>query len=179
VAQQLPARAVASWNDRVDLRISVSAISLGSVIAFGELTASLRIRADFYEMTAQVLPIVMLAVVVEGRFFRGLERRETTGRVVLKTFLFLPILGEAAALVCVAQGHASPLERGTVFTAYVVMLALLCVYAVDGPARSVPTRASILNDAVLQVRTASETQARGRVNDDGAATSGQSSRYFC
>lgn len=124
------------------------------ILGLGDLTARVHIKLGFYSVLAQVLPILLLAVVVEGRYFRGLDHRESFDRFLLRGLLYMPVLGEAAALVCVAQGHDSELLRGTVLFALGVTVMLLLLYASYGPATDHSMKASAVAAGVERVRAA-------------------------
>jgi hypothetical protein len=102
------------------------------------------------------LPVLLLAVVVEGRYFRGLDHRESFDRFLLRGLLYMPVLGEAAALVCVAQGHDSELLRGTVLFALGVTVMLLLLYASYGPASDRSRKTSVIVATVDQVKAANK-----------------------
>jgi hypothetical protein len=155
-ARQLESRFFAAWNDRVDRRISLTIGAVLMILGLGDLTARVHIKLDFYSVLAQVLPILLLAVVVEGRYFRSLDRREPFDRFFLKGLLYMPVLGEAAALVCVAQGHDSELLRGTVLFAFGVTVMLLLLYAAYGPATDRAIKASAIAAGVERVKTESQ-----------------------
>jgi hypothetical protein len=153
-------RFVAAWSRRVNIRVTVCGVVLLAIVALGYASVSLHIKPAFYEVSAEVLPIMLLAIIVESRYFRGVEDRDRTGRVVLKAFFVVPILGELATLVCVATGRDDMIARGTVFEAYLVTLALLWAFASDGPATGLSRRAVALADAARQVRAASRAREK-------------------
>jgi hypothetical protein len=149
-------RFFAFLNARVDRRISLTVGAIVFVVGLGDVTARLRPRLGFYGTLAQVLPVLLLAVVVEGRYFRGLERRQSFDRFLLKGLLYVPLLGEAAALACVAEGHDTALMRGVVLFALGLTVILLIVYASDGPATGRSMETSAMLAAVEQVKTAAK-----------------------
>lgn len=153
-ARQLEDRFFAAWNSRVDRRISLTIGAVLLILAIGSLTAKVHIRLAFYAVLAQVLPVLLLAVVVEGRYFRRLDRREPFDRFLLRGLLYMPVVGEAAALICVAQGHDSELLRGTVLFALGVTIMLLLLYASYGPATDRSIRAAVVMAGVEQVKAA-------------------------
>jgi hypothetical protein len=155
-AQQLENRLFAAWNARVDRRISLTIGAALMILGLGDLTTRVHIKLAFYAVLAQVLPILLLAVVVEGRYFRGLDHRESFDRFLLRGLLYMPVVGEAAALVCVAQGHDSELLRGTVLLALGVTIMLLLLYASYGPATDRSIRAAVVTAGVEQVKAASQ-----------------------
>jgi hypothetical protein len=104
------------------------------VLGLGDLTAKMHVRLGFYSAVAQVLPVLLLAVVVEGRYFRRLDQRESFDRFILRGLLFIPLLGEGASLACIAQGHDTVWLRGTVLFALGVVVLLIVLYASYGPA---------------------------------------------
>jgi hypothetical protein len=161
-SRRLTNRFFDAWNARIDRRISLTVGAALMILGLGDLTARVHIKLAFYAVLAQVLPILLLAVVVEGRYFRGLNRRESFDRFLLRGLLYMPVLGEAAALICVAQGHDSELLRGTVLFALGVTFILLLIYASDGPATNRSLKASVVAAGVERVKTANKnSDARG------------------
>jgi hypothetical protein len=159
-AAQLESRSFAAWNARVDRRISLTVGAALMVLGLGDLTSKVHIKLAIYAVLAQVLPILLLAVVVEGRYFRGLDRRESFDRFLLRGLLYMPMLGEAAALVCVAQGRDSELLRGTALFALGVTVMLLLLYASYGPATDRAMKASAVATGVERVKAANENSTR-------------------
>lgn len=155
-ARQFEGRFFAAWNSRVDRRISLTIGAVLLILAIGSLTTKVHIRLAFYAVLAQVLPIFLLAVIVEGRYFRSLKLREPFDRFFLRGLLYMPVLGEAAALVCVAQGYDSGFLRGTVLFALGVTVMLLLVYASDGPATDRSIKASAVATGVERVKAANQ-----------------------
>jgi hypothetical protein len=156
-ARQLEDRFFAAWNSRVDRRISLTIGAVLMILGLGDLTARMHIKLAFYAVLAQVLPILLLAVVVEGRYFRGLDHRESFDRFLLRGLLYMPVLGEGAALICVAQGHDSELLRGAVLFALGVTIMLLLLYASYGPATDRSIRAAVVTAGVEQVKAANQS----------------------
>ena len=107
-----------------------------SVVAIGRSAQHLHIEQGFYAVVAQVLPVFLLIVAVEGRFFRGHTRRSHTAAVTTEMLLYLAMMGEAFALAAVARGHDSELLRGGVLTALLVVGLTFIVIAVDGPVKA-------------------------------------------
>jgi hypothetical protein len=157
-AAQVESRSFAAWNARVDRRISLTVGAALMVVGLGDVTSKVHVKLAFYAVLAQVLPILLLAVVVEGRYFRGLDRRESFERFLLRGLLYMPMLGEAAALVCVAQGRDSELLRGTVLFALGVTVMLMLLYASYGPATDHAIKASAVAAGVEEVKAASENR---------------------
>jgi hypothetical protein len=163
-------RVFSAWSSRVDSRVTLLVGASMMTVGLGLATSGLHVRLGFYEVLAQVLPVLLLVVVVEGRYFRGLEQREPLDRFVLRGFLFVPLLGEVAALGCVAVGHDSLWLRGASILGLGVVVLMLVVYASDGPARSRSTRGAAVATAVRTVRSAAEQHdaAAGGGEGDGA-----------
>ncbi|MCW3020001.1 MAG: hypothetical protein JWN10_2309 [Solirubrobacterales bacterium] len=106
-----------------------------------------RITLGFYVVIAQVLPVLLLAVVVQGRYFRDLDRRGSFDGFVLKGLLYLPLLGEAAALSCIAHGGDSAPLRGMVLLAVGITAGLVIHYACDGPTTELRTSRAAQNES--------------------------------
>lgn len=164
-ARGVEARAWDRWNARVDRRVSLLAPTLLMLYGAGLASSRVHVRQAFYAVLAQVLPVLMLAVVVEGRYFRNIGHREPLDRFLLRGLLLLPALGELSALIVLAEGHDTLWLRGSCLLALGTAVLMLFVYAVDGPATGRSTRASLLRDAVDQVRSAH--QARSAPDREG------------
>lgn len=140
----------------MDRRISLTVGAILIVVGLGDATAWTRPHLAFYGTLAQVLPILVLAMIVEGRYFRGLERRESFARFLLKSLLYVPLIGEAAALICLARGQDTALLRGVALFALFVSVTLLILYASDGPATGRSRKAAATLAAVEEVKAAAE-----------------------
>jgi hypothetical protein len=158
-ARQLADRFFDTWNAHIDQRISLTIGAALLILGIGGMTARVHIRLGFYVVLAQVLPVLLLAVVVEGRYFRRLDCRESFDRFFLRGLLYMPVVGEAAALICIAQGHDSELLRGTVLVALGVTIMLLLLYASYGPATDRSMRAAVVTAGVEQVKAANQHSA--------------------
>ena len=155
-ARRLANRFFAAWNARIDERISLTVGAALLILGIGGLTARVHVKLAFYAVLAQVLPILLLAVVVEERYFRSLDLRESFDRFFLRGLLYMPVLSEAAALICVARGHDSELLRGTVLFALGVTVMLLLLYASYGPATDRSFKASAVAAGVERVKAANQ-----------------------
>jgi hypothetical protein len=137
-------------NARMAGRQRMLIVGVASLIAcLGSVTT--RMTLGFYVVVAQVLPVLLLAVVVQGRYFRDLDHRGSFDRFVLKGLLYLPLLGEAAALSCIAQGGDSAAPRGMVLLAVGITAALVIQYACVGPTSDGQARRAPQNDPVSRV----------------------------
>jgi hypothetical protein len=153
-ARRAEAKAFEKWNGRVDRRISLVVGSLLMIWGIGEATSRLHMRVGFYTVLAQVLPVLILAVVVDGRYFRGVRRRPAFDRFFLRGLLLFPAIAEVGALAAVAAGRDTTLLRGVTLFGCGVTLLLLFVLAVDGPATAMgPGRSAVL-DAVEELKAA-------------------------
>ncbi|HXP99008.1 MAG TPA: hypothetical protein VN845_02965 [Solirubrobacteraceae bacterium] len=134
----IEARAFDTWNRRVDRRVSLTIGSALLVCGAGMATVHVHVRHDFYDVVAQMLPVLMLVGAVNGRYFRDLDARETFDRFLLRGFWVGGLVGEVAALVFVARGHDSILLRGSVIYGLFLCGIIANVYALQGPARAHP-----------------------------------------
>lgn len=128
-------RSFDAWNKRVDRRVSLVIGSALLVCGAGMTTVHVHVRHDFYDVVAQILPILMLVGAVNGGYFRDLDAREPFDRFLLRGFWVGGLVGEAAALVVVARGHDSILLRGSVIYGIFLCGVIANVYALHGPAR--------------------------------------------
>lgn len=154
-ARRIENAGFAAWNSRVDRRISMAVGTTLIVLGLGDVTAKVHVRPGFYGAVAQILPVLLLAIVVEGRYFRRLDQRESFDRFLLRGLLFVPLLGEGASLACVAQGHDTVWLRGTVLFALGVVVLLIVLYAAYGPADDRVGRAATIAAAVQGVKEGS------------------------
>jgi len=85
------------------------------------------VRIEFFEVSAQVIPVLLLAIVVERRIFENTYTGEQTDRDIRVVFIFLFTVAEALALWVVASGRVS----GTMFVGSATGIAwgLILVYA--------------------------------------------------
>src|ERR1700728_604591 len=134
----IEARAFDTWNRRVDRRVSLTIGSALLVCGAGMATVHVHVRHDFYDVVAQMLPVMMLVGAVYGSYFRYLDARETFDRFLLRGFWVGGLVGEVAALVFVARGHDSILLRGSVIYGLFLCGIIANVYALQGPARAHP-----------------------------------------
>lgn len=82
----------------------------------------------FYEVAAQVIPVLLLAAAIEGRAFRGRPQKR------LGAALGLILLGEMSALMAVAfQARTDELAAFLTLIALVMSAALVVVAALYGP----------------------------------------------
>jgi hypothetical protein len=103
----------------------------GIVMAYAALRVGIdlagsdvRVHRDFYSLTAQILPILVLALVIEARFLRG-DAEDMFPKIAA---VFILSLGEASALVEVARGDEYVTSRasfGQVVASLVCALAAL------------------------------------------------------
>jgi hypothetical protein len=83
---------------------------------------------DFYSVTAQVIPVLFLALAFETRAFGRLDRppeRDVLLAGIRMYAFFLIVWGEAQALRVLSSGHASHGAHWAVATALVTEAALL------------------------------------------------------
>jgi len=105
------------------------------ILGAGVSTVHVHMRGDFYVVVAQMLPVLLLVGAVNGRYFQGLDAKESFARFFLRGFWIGGVIGEVAALVVVARGHDSILLRGCVIYGLLLCGIIATVYALDGPAR--------------------------------------------
>lgn len=152
-------------------RVETSLLLGTSLIIFGlgEATSRIHIRGAFYAVVAQILPVLLLAIVVEGRYFRDLKHRSPYDRFLLRGLLFSPIVGEIACLIVVAQGHDALLPRGTVLFALGVLASSCCSTQQTAP----PPRASATmrepKTSSIKARLASPERTTCKPARDGRA----------
>jgi hypothetical protein len=117
-------------------RIKQASVVLATVLlalATGLATRSWSIKPGFYDAIAQVIPILLLVAVVEGRFFVDRPARPPFSAFMVRWFLVMPLFAEGAALTAIARGSDDALLRGTVFAGAVLSVSLFLVFAFDGP----------------------------------------------
>lgn len=131
----IEARFFDALNRRLDRRVTVSIASALVILGAGMSTAPVHVRRDFYDVVAQMLPVLLLVGAVNGRYFQGLDAKEPFARFFLRGFWIGGVVGEVAALVVVARGHDSILLRGCVIYGLLLCGMIATVYALDGPAR--------------------------------------------
>lgn len=134
--------------------LTVGALLLA--VSLGASTSRIHVKPIFYATVAQVLPVLLLVAVVEGRYFRHLDRRESFDRFFLKGLLLTPIIGETAALVCVALGHDNLALRGFTLLAFVATGTLLFAYATVGPLNDPALRSTTTQQMAKEVKRASQ-----------------------
>jgi peptidoglycan/LPS O-acetylase OafA/YrhL len=133
-------RAFRALNRRVDRRVTVSVGSALLIWSIGAVTVQVHVRTDFYDVVAQMLPVLLLVGAVNGRYFQGLNAKEPFDRFFLRGFWVGAVIGEVAALVVIARGHDSILLRGCVIYGLLLCGIIATVYALEGPARTHPRR---------------------------------------
>jgi peptidoglycan/LPS O-acetylase OafA/YrhL len=131
---------VAGPNRLLDRVIDVigrrAALLAGSAcLLYGAALTAGPLPHDFYVSVAQVLPVLLLVGVIEGRYFNRVNRREPFDRFVLKGMLLVLFAGEVAALASLAHDGDQVLLRGLVLLAIACAGLVLWIYAVAGPAR--------------------------------------------
>lgn len=106
---------------------------VGSVGAGGLLAVALAVRVHgvrlgFVEAAAQVLPVLLIAVALQGRYIETMPK--TLPPVILSyllAYLGWMVAGEAAALVGVAMGRAAPVVVGVTATSSAFALFTLVI----------------------------------------------------
>jgi peptidoglycan/LPS O-acetylase OafA/YrhL len=136
--QSIEDRAFGALNRRVDRRVTVSVGSAFLIWSMGAITVDVHVRSDFYDVVAQMLPVLLLVGAVNGRYFQGLNAKEPFDRFFLRGFWVGGVVGEVAALVVVARGHDSIVLRGCVIYGLLLCGIIATVYALEGPARAHP-----------------------------------------
>lgn len=99
----------------------------------GVVSRPLHIRQDFYAVVAQVLPVFLLVVAVQGRLFVTRPHHGVLRRTLTEQLLVVALLGEIFALAAVARGSASTTLRGGVLTALAIVGLMFGPVALDGP----------------------------------------------
>ena len=105
------------------------------MLGVGLATQSLSIEPGFYDAVAQVIPILLLVAVVEGRYFVDRPARSPFDAFMVRWFLAMPLIAEGAALTVIARGSDEAILRGAVFTGMVLSLSLFLTFATEGPLR--------------------------------------------
>lgn len=104
---------------------------LGIGLAFSPM----HLEPAFYETAAQVIPVLLLAAVVEGRAYRLDEMRGRRNRQIVGFSLFLVFFGEGAALYSIATGCSNGLTGITTIVALLNTAGLVFLAALHGPQR--------------------------------------------
>lgn len=100
------------------------------------IPARLDLSGRFYEVAAQVIPVLLLAAAVEGRAFRIEGVKDRSARAVTGAALFMIFFGEGVALYVVASGCTSLLTEIQTIFALVSSAGLVFWAALFGPPRS-------------------------------------------
>jgi RsiW-degrading membrane proteinase PrsW (M82 family) len=103
------------------------------IAVIGEASRSLHIRQEFYGVVAQVLPVFLLVIAVEGRFFAERPQHGPLRRLIVEYLLVVALLGEFSALIAVAQGSATDTVRGGVLTGLLLVALLFGAMALIDP----------------------------------------------
>lgn len=117
-----------------DSPLAMAATFLLCVVAIGVGTRRLHVTAEFYAVVAQVVPVFLLVIAVDGRLFRLRRRHTGFEALAMRMFLLFALVGEACALAVVARGHDSELLRTGTLLGLLVVAAGFIVLARDGPA---------------------------------------------
>lgn len=133
-AHALERNAFDAWNRRVNRRISILVGSALTVVGIGRVTEPVQTRTEFYAVIAQIMPVLMLVVAVEGGYFRDRSNASPFDRFLIRGFWAVSLVGVSAALVVVARGEDSVVLRGLVLYALMAVGVLVTVYAMHGPA---------------------------------------------
>jgi hypothetical protein len=104
---------------------------LAAVVGFA--TRSLHIRQEFYAVVAQVLPVFLLVIAVEGRFFRERPHLSAPRRVIIEQLLAVTVVAECFSLVVIARGSDAVPLRGGVLVGLSLVIILFGVLATEGP----------------------------------------------
>jgi peptidoglycan/LPS O-acetylase OafA/YrhL len=117
------------------LRAASVCVLLLLILVTGATTRSLHVRPDFYAAIAQILPVFLLAIAIEGRLFVERPAHTALRRSITQLLLVVSLEAEACALIAVARGHDSSWIRTAVFLGLAVVVLLFGGFAVVGPAR--------------------------------------------
>jgi cell division protein FtsW (lipid II flippase) len=90
-----------------------------------------RVRVEYCSLAAQILAVLVLALVVETRAFGRRWLRSYEQRAAARAFAATFIVGEAAALTSVATGRTTPFEVTAATTALVICALILALVAVN------------------------------------------------
>jgi hypothetical protein len=96
------------------------------------------VRLGFIEAAAQVLPVLFIAIALEGHLMRTMPERMPAVRSCYAAFVGWMVIGEVAALVGLACGRVSPLVAGLTGSALVcagITLAVVFVVTTHLPER--------------------------------------------
>lgn len=132
----IESRMVTALNKRVDQRVSLGVGSALIILGIGDLTRPVHVRVGFYGTVAQIIPVLMLVVAVEGRYFRERKGDPPLDRFIQRGFWYAGLIGIAASLAVIARGSDSVLLRGAVVYSLLLIGVLVSVYAIYGPART-------------------------------------------
>jgi hypothetical protein len=146
-----------AWHQRVDRRLTLSAGGVCGAVGAGEISQMWHLHSTFYITVAQILPIMLLVGVVEGRYYRRLWVRTAFDRYLLMCVLLVPLAGEAAALACLGLGHDATVLRGLVLFGLGLSAMTVIVYAFHGPQRQLMGVTTELLEAADHVRRLSRS----------------------
>ena len=89
-----------------------------------------RVKVEFYNVAAQVIPVLVLAVALEGRILQAPSKVAPLDALLVGSFVWV-IAGEVAALVGVAQGSASSFLFGVTTAALYSGTTMLVMVAIN------------------------------------------------
>jgi len=152
-------RAERVWHQRIDRRFTLTLGGLLLTLGAGEMSQSWHLKAAFYVSVAQLVPILLLVGVVEGRYYRRLTVRTAFDRFLLRSVLLVPLTAEVAALACVGSGHDTTILRGLVLFGLGLSAMTLLIYAFHGPALSRVGATTEMLEAAERVRQLADLDA--------------------
>ena len=155
-----------SWTGPFMLATGVIIVGVG--FAVGPVTLV------FYATVAQVLPVLLLAVIFEGRFATLLQGGDRASRFSFRAEFVLMLCGEAAALVAIAGVGDNVVVRGLVATALGWSTLLLVLHASVTPAlHRHPTRLAARRQRSSAQRHRARPPASASRQLTGAGVSGR------
>jgi len=92
-------------------------------------------REEFFRSAAEVIPVLVLALALEGRHFDWSASRLPIVRAVNIMALLSLVAGEVAAFAVLSNGRVTRLESGLTTAALLSAAGMLVIMAVAGPAR--------------------------------------------
>jgi hypothetical protein len=101
-------------------------------------------RLAFYSSVAELIPVLLLVIIVQAGYFRGIDRQDRFRTHMSRWILSTILVSEGSALACVASGSDSLLLRTFVFYGLLWICMLIYVYATDGPRRPPPERHNLM-----------------------------------
>jgi hypothetical protein len=91
------------------------------------------VRDKYFELAAQVIPVLLLAAALERHYFDVGNRSDSLTKVYNIIVLIWLVAGEAAAMVVVMNGTVTAVAFGLTTNALCIAAMLVILLAVGGP----------------------------------------------